>query len=169
MIALFSAGMNFYDFFMFLAHISFANLVQLCNLFKETGNRIWSSSPMAQHLTLNLVTIQKIALKMKSKEELTRNYRFHLDLRQTLDGPEFSKLCSVLGTTYGMIHKQQKLECETNKVSMDAIRDLNIIGTFSSQHCTNPEDLVKFIEHAFTNLRGICNEDNFLQSKLNDA
>ena len=75
---------------------------------------------MAHYLTLNLVTTQKIALKMKSKEELTRNYRFHLDFRQTLDDPEFSKLCSVLGTTYGMTHKQQKFECQANKVSMDA-------------------------------------------------
>lgn len=115
---------------------------------------------MAQQLTFNLASIQKIALKMKATEELTRNYRFHLDFRETLDDPEFTKLCSVLGRTYEMIHKQQKFKCLTKEDSIDATRDLNVISTYTSQDCTNPEDLVKFIDHAIVFLRGIYGEEN---------
>ncbi|XP_015882605.2 arginine-specific demethylase JMJ20 isoform X1 [Ziziphus jujuba] len=155
-----NTGMNFYDFLIFLAHMSLANLVHLCKVFRGTENCVWSLSPMAQQLTFNLTSIQKIALKMKATEELTRNYRFHLDFRDTLDDPEFGKLCSVLGRTYEQIHKQQRFDCQTKEGSINAIRDLNIIGTCTSQDCTNPEDLVKFIDHAIVYLRGIYGEEN---------
>lgn len=140
--------------------MSLANLVHLCKVFRGTENCVWSLSPMAQQLTFNLTSIQKIALKMKATEELTRNYRFHLDFRDTLDDPEFGKLCSVLGRTYEQIHKQQRFDCQTKEGSINAIRDLNIIGTCTSQDCTNPEDLVKFIDHAIVYLRGIYGEEN---------
>lgn len=133
--------------------MSFANFVQLYNLFRQAEICIGSSSPVAQHLTLNLATIRKIALKMKSTQELTINYHFLLDFTQTIHDSEFSELCSVLGRTYEIIHKQQKFECQTKKASMDAIRDLNVRGT--------PEGLLKFIDHALTNLTGLNKEENF--------
>ncbi|XP_024025320.1 jmjC domain-containing protein 4 isoform X2 [Morus notabilis] len=146
-----NTGMNFYDFFIFLARICFANLVQVCHQLRDAENLVWSLPSKIRHLTLNLVSIQKVALKMKSMEGLTRNHVLHLDFRETLDDPEFFELCMAWEKTYGTIYNQQKCDYHLEKSLTCDIRDLDIIRTLASQVST-PEDLVIFIDNIITKL-----------------
>lgn len=146
--------MNFNDFLIFLARLSLANFIQLHYLARKNGNHTWNLSPIAQHLTFNLASIQKIALNIKSVEDLTGSHGFHLDFRETLKDPEFFKLCTILGKTYGMVHMQQNWNSATKNACIDDMRDLDVIGTCSSQVCS-PEDLIKFIELAVAEFMGV--------------
>lgn len=145
------AGMNFYDFFIFLARICFANLVQACYQLRDKESLVHGLSPTIRHLTLNLKSIRKVALKMKSMDGLTRNRGLHLDFRETLDNPEFLKLCVAWEKTYGVIYNQQKCDHHSKKSLMCDIKDLDFIRTLSSQVST-PEDLVMFIDHVIKKL-----------------
>lgn len=149
-----NTGMNFNDFLIFLARLSLANFIQLHYLARKNGNHTWNLSPIAQHLTFNLASIQKIALNIKSVEDLTGSHGFHLDFRETLKDPEFFKLCTILGKTYGMVHMQQNWNSATKNAWIDDMRVLDVIGTCSSQVC-NPEDLIKFIELAVAEFMGV--------------
>ncbi|KAK9278901.1 hypothetical protein L1049_028482 [Liquidambar formosana] len=160
-----NTGMNFYDFFIFIARFSFANLVQLDYLLGNNENPIRSTFPIARHLALNLISTQKIALKMRSVECLQAgNHGSLLDFRDTLDDPKFLELCMVLCRTYGLIHKHWECTYDKN-ASMDDLRDLDFIKKFDSLECT-PEDLVRFIDYAVTRLGGIYGGENFLLSEL---
>lgn len=88
---------------------------------------------------------------MKSMDGLTRNRGLHLDFRETLDNPEFLKLCVAWEKTYGVIYNQQKCDHHSKKSLMCDIKDLDSIRTLSSQVST-PEDLVMFIDHVITKL-----------------
>ena len=157
--------MNFYDFLIFLTHIGFANLIQLCYLLRDGESLTWNSFPITHQLTSNLASIQKIALKMKSIEGLTRNHGFHLDFSKTLDNPEFVEICMVLEKTYGMIYNQQTSDYyHSMKSVVDDTRDLDIMRRPSSS-VSNPEDLVTFIDHVITNICGVNGEENVLLSK----
>lgn len=143
--------MNFYDFFIFLARICFANLVQVCHQLRDAENLVWSLPSKIRHLTLNLASIRKVALEMKSMEGLTRNHGLHLDFRETLDDPEFFELCMAWEKTYGTIYNQRKCDYDSEKSLTCDIRDLDIIRTLASQVST-PEDLVIFIDNIITKL-----------------
>ncbi|XP_057952213.1 arginine-specific demethylase JMJ20 [Malania oleifera] len=159
-----NTGMNFYDFFIFIVRFCFANLVLLCYLLRD-HNPTWSSSPMAQTLALNLVSIQKIALKMKFDQGLAANIDF-VDFRETLDNTDFVKLCTVLSKTYGMIHEQMIHEqweqsCDIKKILVDGLRAFDFMKTSSSEIRT-PEDLVNFIDIALAELGCVSLGENIL-------
>lgn len=155
-------GMNFYDFFAFVSRFTLLNVVQLFQLLRDSENPIWSSSPIAQHLALNLVSIGKIALKMKCVGVPSGNFGFLVDVRETLDDPEFFKLCIGFSRTYEMVHKLQKQSCESKKSLMV---DLEGYGYLIS----TPEDLIKLIDYATRKLSGNCSEENILLPKFDDA
>ncbi|GAV58306.1 Cupin_8 domain-containing protein [Cephalotus follicularis] len=156
-----NTGMNFYDFFIFLSRFTIANVVQLYYLLGDYENAIWSSSPIARNLALNIASIRKIALKMKSLGGLAGNKNF-LDLRNSLDDPDFLKLCVGLGRMYGMIHKQQNWNYATKQA---LIVDF---GDYCSQILT-PEDLLNFIDYTAAKLSGYCGEKSILPTLLDDV
>ncbi|XP_062116192.1 arginine-specific demethylase JMJ20 isoform X2 [Humulus lupulus] len=148
-----NTGMNFYDFLIFLARICFANLVQIFYLRGDGEQSICNMSHMAQQLTSNLVSIRKIALKMNSIEGLTKNHASHLDFSETLNNPEFIKLCMVSEKAYGVIYNQQTSDCHSKGPLVDDIRDLNIIKGHTFEVST-PEDLAELIDLFIRNLFG---------------
>lgn len=154
--------MNFYDFFSFLSRFSLVNVVILFHLRRDYENQNWSSSPVARHLALNLVSIQKIALKMKSVNDLAGSFGFFMYLKETLDDPEFLKLCMGFCRTYGMIHEEEKLTCEIKKALMLDFEDYDSL-------ISSPEDLVKFIDFAAGKFSGNFSEENILLSRLEDG
>ncbi|XP_038879491.1 2-oxoglutarate and iron-dependent oxygenase JMJD4 isoform X2 [Benincasa hispida] len=144
-----NTGMNFYDFFIFLACFSLANLVVLDTLARDTENVAGSSSPMVQQLAQNLASIQKIALKMKFLECFSEDQGFVLDLEETHKDPNFSKLCYSLIQTCGSIHKQQISNFCTKAIATHDSRTSNVIQNFCDG-VSSPEDLVKFIDTVLT-------------------
>ncbi|XP_060967962.1 arginine-specific demethylase JMJ20 isoform X1 [Cannabis sativa] len=141
-----NTGMNFYDFLIFLARVCFANLVQICHLRGDGERSVCNMSPVAQQLTSNLVSIQKIALKVNSLEGLTKTHKSHFNSTETLSNPEFIKLCMVLEKTYGVIYSQQTSDYHSKRSLVDDIRDLDIIKGHTFEVST-PEDLAKLIDH----------------------
>lgn len=141
--------MNFYDFFIFLARFSLANLVVLDTLARDTENIAGSLSPMVQQLAQNLASIQKIALKMKFLECFSEDQGFVLDLGETHKDPKFSELCYSLIQTCGSIHKQQILSFCPKTIATHESRTLIIIQNFCAG-VSSPEDLVKFIDMVLT-------------------
>ncbi|TYJ98523.1 jmjC domain-containing protein 4 isoform X1 [Cucumis melo var. makuwa] len=77
-----NTGMNFYDFFIFLARFSLANSVVLDILVRDAENIAGTGStfPIIQQLVQNLSSIQQIALKMKSLECFSGDQGFVLSL-----------------------------------------------------------------------------------------
>ncbi|CAK9138584.1 unnamed protein product [Ilex paraguariensis] len=146
-----NTGMNFCDFFVFMVHFSFANLVQFSHLAKNDKNFIWTSIQIARHVVFNLESLRNIALKMKSRS-LVENWSNSIDFRKTLEDHTFMGLCQVLGRTYGMIHEQCEVSYDIKPALVDDL-DLEFIET-SGLHVYSPEDLVKFIDSAFTKLMG---------------
>lgn len=144
-----NTGMNFYDFFIFLARFSLANLVVLDTLARDTENIAGSLSPMVQQLAQNLASIQKIALKMKFLECFSEDQGFVLDLGETHKDPKFSELCYSLIQTCGSIHKQQILSFCPKTIATHESRTLIIIQNFCAG-VSSPEDLVKFIDMVLT-------------------
>ncbi|KAH9776292.1 JmjC domain-containing protein [Citrus sinensis] len=157
-----NTGMNFYDFFSFISRFSLVNVVILFHLRRDYENQIWSSSPVARHLALNLVSIRKIALKMKSVNDVAGSFGFFMDLKETLDDPKFLKLCMGFCRTYGMIHEEEKWTCEIKKALMLDFEDYDSL-------ISSPEDLVKFIDFAAGKFSGNCSEENILLSRLEDG
>ncbi|KAL9439150.1 hypothetical protein AB3S75_024752 [Citrus x aurantiifolia] len=157
-----NTGMNFYDFFSFISRFSLVNVVILFHLCRDYENQIWSSSPVARHLALNLVSIRKIALKMKSVNDVAGSFGFFMDLKETLDDPKFLKLCMGFCRTYGMIHEEEKWSCEIKKALMLDFEDYDSL-------ISSPEDLVKFIDFAAGKFSGNCSEENILLSRLEDG
>ncbi|KAK0586374.1 hypothetical protein LWI29_005831 [Acer saccharum] len=157
-----NTGMNFYDFFTFISRFALVNVVQLFHLHRDNENSMWNSSSAAQHLVLNLVSIRKIAIKMKTVGVSAADCGSFMDLKETLDDPKFLKFCAGLCQTYGMIHKQTKWSCDMKKALMVDF------GGYGSSIST-PEDLVKFIDYAAQKLGGTCSEKNILLSKFDDG
>ncbi|KAK1565062.1 hypothetical protein Q3G72_017916 [Acer saccharum] len=157
-----NTGMNFYDFFTFISRFALVNVVQLFHLHRDNENSMWNSSSAAQHVVLNLVSIRKIAIKMKTVGVSAADCGSFMDLKETLDDPKFLKFCAGLCQTYGMIHKQTKWSCDMKKAVMVDF------GGYGSSIST-PEDLVKFIDYAAQKLGGTCSEENILLSKFDDG
>uniref|UniRef100_A0A7N0ZYL9 JmjC domain-containing protein n=1 Tax=Kalanchoe fedtschenkoi TaxID=63787 RepID=A0A7N0ZYL9_KALFE len=142
-----NTGMNFHDFFNFLARFSFATLVCLSHLF---DNENTSCKSFNQSLTLNLVSIREMAKKMKSVECLAHNQNVIFDFRENFTTPKFIQLCDSLSRTYGMIHKQQRTNISLKNIWWDTVGKLGSCDC-SYMVCT-PEDLIRIIDHAVSKL-----------------
>ncbi|KAJ0049308.1 hypothetical protein Pint_15500 [Pistacia integerrima] len=157
-----NTGMNFNDFFTFVSRFTLLNVVQLFQLLRDSKNPMRSSSPIAQHLALNLLSIRKIVLKMKCVVIPSGNCKFFVDLRETLDDPEFLKLCMGFSKMYGMIHKLEKWSCDMKKSLMVDLEGYSYL-------ISTVEDLIKLIDYAAGKLSNNCSEENILLSKFDDA
>ncbi|KAG6589436.1 2-oxoglutarate and iron-dependent oxygenase JMJD4, partial [Cucurbita argyrosperma subsp. sororia] len=146
-----NTGMNFYDFFIFLARFTLANLVVVDNLARDTENVAGSLSPMVQQLAHNLASIKNIVLKMKSLECFSGDQGFMLDLGETHKDPKLSKLCYSLVQACGSIHKQQISSLCMKTIATHDSRSLTIIQNFCDG-VSSPQDLVKFIDTVSTEL-----------------
>ncbi|KAF2573657.1 hypothetical protein F2Q70_00000529 [Brassica cretica] len=129
-----NTGMNLNDFFIFMSRFALGNMV-----LQESLNPC--SSAMAQNLVLNLSTIKKMMMKMISAGGVTAK-DVYLDLRETLEDPQFLRFCRDMGRTYKMIHKK-----EDNKVLFPEEFLLKIMG-FADQkmQICSPKDLVEMID-----------------------
>uniref|UniRef100_A0A0A0LNV5 JmjC domain-containing protein n=2 Tax=Cucumis sativus TaxID=3659 RepID=A0A0A0LNV5_CUCSA len=146
-----NTGMNFYDFFIFLARFSLANSVVLDTLARDAENiaGIGSISPIIQQLVQNLSSIQKIALKMKFLECFSGDQGFMLDLVETHKNPKFSKLCYSLIRTCESIHNRQVLSFCSKTVATQDSRTSIVIQNFCDA-VSSPQDLVKYIDTVLT-------------------
>ncbi|KAK8521440.1 hypothetical protein V6N12_005344 [Hibiscus sabdariffa] len=154
-----NTGMNFNDFFIFISRLSLANVVELYYLCDESSSEssIWHCSAIVKHFALNLASIRKIALKMKS-EAVQGNFGI-INLWETLNDPKFIKLCAGLGRIYSVVHEEENWSCTVKKALMADFEK------YGSQVCS-PEDLVTFIDHAVSELSSNCNEESTLLSVL---
>ncbi|XP_021650393.2 arginine-specific demethylase JMJ20 isoform X2 [Hevea brasiliensis] len=153
-----NTGMNFVDFYIFLARFFLANIVQLYFQPRDNEISLRSCSKVTRNLIFNLASIQKIALKMKSTGVVIGNHGFFLDLKDTLeDEPEFLKLCIDVGRVYGMINEQQIWNKDPKKALV-----VDILGYSSSIRTL--EDFVKFIDYSLAKLSNICCEEKNLPS-----
>lgn len=133
-----NTGMNLNDFFIFMSRFALGNMV-----LQEALNPC--SSAMAQNLALNLSTIKIMMVKMISAGGVTAK-DVYLDLRETLEDPQFLRFCRDMGRTYTMIHKE-----EDNKVLFPEEFLLKIMG-FADQkmQIRSPNDLVEMIDRYST-------------------
>lgn len=154
-----NTGMNFNDFFIFISRFSLANVVELYYLRGELNseNSIWHCSAIIKHFALNLSSIRKTALKMKS-EGVKGNLGI-INLLETLSDPKFLKLCTGLGRIYSVIHEEENWSCTMKKALMADF------AKYGSQVCS-PEDLITFIDYAVSKLSSNCDEQNPLLSVL---
>ncbi|KAJ9677820.1 hypothetical protein PVL29_022666 [Vitis rotundifolia] len=162
-----NTGMNFCDFFIFIACFSFANLVQLYHLHRVNENPSWCLFPKAQHLALNLLSAQKVVLKMKTVDTLAGDHALLLDLRKIMDDSKFLELCSGLDRTYTGVHKEQQQNYDKKETLLDDLGDLDFIVKSCSQIYA-PEDLVSFIDSAVKKLSGAFNRENPLLPELDE-
>lgn len=133
-----NTGMNLNDFFIFMSRFALGNLV-----LQEALNPC--SSAMAQNLALNLSTIKIMMVKMISAGGVTAK-DVYLDLRETLEDPQFLRFCRDMGRTYTMIHKE-----EDSKVLFPEEFLHKIMG-FADQkmQICSPNDLVEMIDRYST-------------------
>lgn len=143
------SGMNFYDFFIFLARFSLANSMLLENLTRDTTNAAGSSFPIVQQLAQNLCSIHKITSKMKSMECFSGDQGFVLDLGETHKDPKFFQLCESLFQTYESIHKQQISSFHTTTITTHDSKTSNVTRNFRVP-VSSPQDLVEFIDTVLT-------------------
>ncbi|KAL7222807.1 hypothetical protein ACSBR1_024497 [Camellia fascicularis] len=154
-----NTGMNFHDFFIFIARFSFANLVLLYLLVREYENSIRSSSQRACHIVFNLKSARNIALKMKSID-LSGNSGISTNFKENIEDSTFRELCAVLGRTYRILPESCKLNDITEALS-DDLMDIDLIESSASHVCT-PEDLVILIDYAFTKFSYITSGESAL-------
>lgn len=103
------------------------------------------SSAMAHNLVLNLSTIKKMMMKMISAGGVTAK-DVYLDLRETLEDPQFLRFCRDMRRTYKMIHKE-----EDNEVLFPEEFLLKIMGfTDQKMQICSPKDLVEMIDRYST-------------------
>lgn len=156
--------MNFYDFFTFLSYFTLANMVLLHYLNRRYGSTTGTSSVIAQHLSMNLGCIRKIASEMKSMCALEGNQHCVVDMIKVFEDPRFSKLCMHVGRTYVMIHEKSYLSADFESSSISDLVDHNDMKAYTS-HIYTPEDLIKFIDNGVAEL-GDC---SIVQSALHVA
>ncbi|XP_061362962.1 arginine-specific demethylase JMJ20 isoform X2 [Gastrolobium bilobum] len=157
-----NTGMNFYDFFIFLSYFTMANLVLLCYINGRHGSATGSST-VAQHLSMNLGSIRKIASEMKHVHALEGNHDCVVDMIKTFEDPRFSKLCMHMGRTYVMIHKISYLSSDFESASVCDLVDLNVLKAYTSSQVYTPEDLIKFIDNAVAELGDCYVESSILR------
>lgn len=134
------AGMNFCDFFAFMARFAFANLYQLYHLREGLSRR-------AQHMIFNLKAIQRIALKMNSISQC--GYEDILSsFKEILEDSSFLELCVTLEETYTKTYDEHGImSYSTEPSSMHK----NFFDFSDSRNCS-PEDLALIIDHALANV-----------------
>lgn len=154
-----STGMNFNDFFIFITRFSLATVVELYYLLVELSSEssIWHCSAVVKHFALNLSSIRKTALKMKS-EGVKGNLGI-INLSETLSDPKFLKLCTGLGGIYSVNHEEENWSCTLKNALMADF------AKYGSQVCS-PEDIITFIDYAVSKLSSDCDEQNPLLSVL---
>lgn len=130
--------MNLNDFFIFMSRFALGNMV-----LQESLNPC--SSAMAQNMVLNLSTIKTMMMKMISAGGVTAK-DVSLDLRETLEDPQFLRFCRDMRRTYKMIHKE-----EDNEVLFPEEFLLKIMGfTDQKMQICSPKDLVEMIDRCNT-------------------
>ncbi|KAL4584910.1 hypothetical protein LXL04_009521 [Taraxacum kok-saghyz] len=142
-----NTGMNFHDFFKFMVSISFANIIHLYHLAKNSDDLKWCSSDKAKHLIFNLECAKDIAIKMRSTC-LCKNQNISLDFRSVLKDPKFLELCCQLERTYGFIHDG----CGSKDILMEEFVDVGVCKLLDIVVC-DAEDLVVLIDHILQDLR----------------
>ncbi|GAA0162594.1 protein modifying enzyme [Lithospermum erythrorhizon] len=143
-----NTGMNFYDFFIFLVRMAFANLVQLYVL---SRNNINSEEKRVQHLVFNFQSIRTVALKMKSASCEMNQYTT-VDFSLLRKEQEFKQLCTSIWKTYDTLHDQGSENYNVNEVLLGI--DENFLST--SSWCINsPENLISLVDFALDKL-GEC-------------
>lgn len=97
---------------------------------------------MAQNLLLNLSTIQKIMMMMISAGGVTAE-EVYLDLRETLEDPEFLRFVRDMGRTYAMVQMEEEDQTLSSK---ELLQKLTNFADAKMQICS-PKDLVEMINH----------------------
>lgn len=143
-----NTGMNFYDFFNFTVRFSFANIVQLFHLAKNSAFGKWCTSNKARHLIFNLESAKDIAIKMK-QTRLSENHNISLDFKSILEEPAFLQLCFQLEKTYASIHEQHHM---IDDMKIDKLVNTSRSKLFSTV-VSNPENLVNLIDDTLQNLK----------------
>lgn len=143
--------MDFYDFFTFISYFTLANLVLLCYINRRDGSTTGNSSRVAQHVSMNVGSIRKIASEMKHDDGLEGNHDCVVDMIRLFEDPRFSKFCMQVGKTYLMIHGQSDLFSDFVGASMVGLMDIGILKAYTSKVYA-PEDLIKFIDNAIAKL-----------------
>ncbi|XP_074314928.1 arginine-specific demethylase JMJ20 [Silene latifolia] len=147
-----NTGMNFVDFFTFITRMSFANIIQLCNITEGSKTVSKTTSPWAQHIVLNLLKARKVALKMNSTI-LAEDSGTSLDIRKSLDDPAFLELYSAMNSTYKKLHEPSTLNLEDNKAWKNDIHDsVDMVGF----QVSNSKNLINLIDCI---LKGLGNSD----------
>lgn len=161
-----SAGMNFYDFFIFIVRWTVASWVLLHHLKREGSSSFSSSSKAVQHLVFSLIAIYSIAKRMESVEAFTQ------DNLPRYSGEDWSLLCDA-----GRIMREDgfqefaKAIIESNDLS-DELKEQDLgfnSESFLSGGCFSPSvlpssrlslcspgDLLRLIEHFFLDPDGVC-------------
>lgn len=150
--------MNFYDFFTFISYFSLANLVLLCYINGRDG----SSPRVAQHLSMNIEFIRKIASEMKHMHALEGNHDCIVDMIKTFEDLRFFKFCMQVGKTYFMIHEQSSLSSDFESASMVDFVDLSVLKAHASSQVYTPENLIKFIDNVVAELDNFHVESSIL-------
>ncbi|XP_027190049.1 arginine-specific demethylase JMJ20 isoform X2 [Cicer arietinum] len=153
-----NTGMNFYDFFTFISYFSLANLVLLCYINGRDG----SSPRVAQHLSMNIEFIRKIASEMKHMHALEGNHDCIVDMIKTFEDLRFFKFCMQVGKTYFMIHEQSSLSSDFESASMVDFVDLSVLKAHASSQVYTPENLIKFIDNVVAELDNFHVESSIL-------
>lgn len=144
--------MNFQDFFIFIVHFSFANLVLLYLLVRDNEISVGLSSQRARHIFFNLESARDIALKMHSTV-LTQDGGISIDFNRNLGDSAFLELCMALGRTYQLLFEP----CEISDITEALVEDFvkfDFVGP-SGSHISTAEDLVSMIDYAFTKLSSL--------------
>ncbi|EFH42791.1 hypothetical protein ARALYDRAFT_332532 [Arabidopsis lyrata subsp. lyrata] len=136
-----NTGMNLNDFFIFMSRFSLGNMVVLQSYSDKHKALNSCSSAMAQNLLLNLSTIRKIMMTMISAGGVTSE-EVYMDLRETLEDPQFLRLVRDMGRTYAMIHMEE----EDQVSSKELLQKLSGFADPKMQICS-PKDLVEMINH----------------------
>lgn len=137
-----STGMNLKDFFLFMSRFALSNMALLQSYSDKCKTLKLRSSAMAQNLLLNLSTIQKILMMMISAGGVTAE-EVYLDLRETLEDPQFLRLVRDMGRTYAMIHTEEEDQVLSLK---ELLQKLSGFADPKMQICS-PKDLVEMINH----------------------
>jgi hypothetical protein len=97
---------------------------------------------MAQNLLMNLSTILKVMMKMISAGGVTAE-EVYLDLRETLEDPQFLRFVRDMGRTYARIHMEEEDQFLSSK---ELLQKLSGLAGPNMQICS-PKDLVEMINH----------------------
>jgi len=154
--------MNFFDFFTFTSYFALANLVLLCYIYGRDGSTTGSLSRVAQHLSLNIGSIRKVASDMKHMHALEGTHDCIVDMIKTFEDPRFSKFCMQVGITYLMIHEQSNLSSDFESASLVDLVDLGVLKACTSSQIYTPEDLIKFIDNTIAELGDLNMESSVL-------